>query len=207
VHGQAVLVVPDDYHEDERSYFIFDRQNQVQLKGYSAMKFPKYADDWRLRAAPKNKAEEALQSKERTIGDYATCGEYAYYTQHDGEKTNFYRVKTDNTGATLLKENTGIFQLVAVGGKLFCHAYHPTKKSAWGSDQIEIYLLDTNGKVVEVLLSYGENREGNSGYGIVPYDGKLMVSAWGAYGPSRLEFLYDPATGAKFPADNNANHQ
>ena len=201
IYGNAVLESFKTDSERDSNFYIFDRDNQVQLLTFKEINFPNY---WG-REAPKNKAEEYLRStpeEEGRIWSYITCGNYVYYSQYttDWEKRNFYRIKTDGTERKLLRENTNITYLVSAGSKLFCRAYHPTIKNKWDARQIDLYLLDMDGKVVEVLFSYMEDTEGNSGYGVFPYGEKLMVRYGVIYGPGYFEFLYDPATGARFPA-------
>ena len=205
--GQAVLQEcrSDDGRRD--NYYVFDKHNQVQQKRYDEIRLVEYWD-WKREVSPKNKAEEALNSK--GIGRYITCGAYVYYVQsgQDGTKDDFYRVKIDNTEHKLLRGNTNIIQLKSAGDKLFCQAYNPTKTRQSSEDsevsrQIDIYLLDEDGKHAKTLFHYWDNTEGNSGYGLMSYGDKLMVTHSVIYAPERFAFLYDPATAAKFPAQND----
>jgi len=183
---------------------VYDANNQAQLTRLRDLNFPKYWD-WRRREAPKNKAEEDLLSIPRgeagCVYEYATCGKYVYYVQRDNDtrEDNLYRVNTDGTERKLLRESTNIWWLQSVGGKLFCQAWHPTIKRDERS-QIDMCLLDEEGKVEEVLFKYWDDTEGNIGYGMAPYGGMLMVTYDVIYGPVYFKFLYDPATGARFPA-------
>ena len=185
--------------------YVYDANNQAQLTRLRDLNFPKHWD-WRKKEAPKNKAEEDLLSIPRGeigwINEYVTCGEYVYYVQrdYDTRQNNFYRVNTDGTERKLLRENTTIDYLVSTGSKLLCEAYHPTEVDEWGNGKAEFYLLDMNGKVVDVLLSYWVDDQGNVGNGLLPYGDKVMVIHSVIYCPPSFTFLYDPATGARFPA-------
>jgi len=50
--------------------------------------------------------------------------------------------------------------------------------------------------------THWDDTEGNSGYGIESYGDKLMVTFGVIYGTSSFQFLYDPATGVRFPAQD-----
>ena len=195
LEGNAVLV--DCQTSEKNDYYSIDRDNCARQEASDEVNLAKYWD-WR-EGTPKNKAEEILDKEKK--GPYVTCGEYTYYMQDatNRDRRDFYRMNTDGTGRKLLRESTNIFQLCSAGGKLFCQAWHPTIRRG-ESRQIDIYLLDENGKVKEVLFNYWDNTEGNSGYGLASYGEKLMVTYSVIYGPGYFEFLYDPATGARFPA-------
>jgi len=194
--GNAVLV--DCQTSEYNNYYVFDKNNQVQLNQLGGMHF---ATRYEVEPLRKNKAEEDLYAI-YGCGPYITCGAYVYYVQYnpDWDRRDFYRVNTDGTGRKLLREDTNIFQLHSLGGKLFCQAYHPTEVDKWDARQIDMYLLDKEGKVKEVLFHYYEDTEGNSGYGLASYGDKLMVTYGVIYGQPSFFFLYDPATGARFPA-------
>jgi len=190
--------------------YVYDAENQAQLTRIRDLNLPKYWD-WRKREAPKNKAEEAILATygneesgptDYYISTYASCGNYTYFVgySYETQQSNLYRRNTDGTGRKLLRENTNIDYLVSAGGKLFCRAYHPTVRNEWGAGQLDMYLLNEDGKVEEVLFSYGEDTEGNSGYSIFPYDDKIIIEYHVIYSRPGFLFLYDPATGARFPA-------
>ena len=106
--------------------------------------------------------------------------------------------KTFGTERKLLLEKTNITSLVSAGGRLFCYAFHPTIVDEWGAEQIDMYLLDEEGQVAD----YWDDTEGNSGYGMTAYGDKLLVWLSSIYSQDSFTFLYDPATGARFPAQS-----
>ena len=202
LEGQAVLVYIRDAHIEQNDYYIFDEKNQVQLKSYNEMNF---AVGWTK--APQNEMEKALREtpeEEGRIWECATAGDYVYYVQHeyDTQQQNLYRVKIDGTERKLLREKTNILYLQSTGDKLFCEAANPTfrPKNEWEGGQIDIYLLDKEGKVAEILFHYRDDTQGNASYGLRCYGDKMMVMYYSIYCPSTFVFLYDPATGARFPA-------
>jgi len=200
IDGRAALVPDEDSIYDD--CYVVDANNQVQIVKTSDINLPKHWD-WRKKEAPKNKAEEELFKLSREdgwINEYVTCEEYVYFILYDNGGPNFYRMKTDGTQRKLLREKTNIDYLISAGDKLLCSAYHPTIKNEWGCRQLDFYLLDENGKVVDVLYSYMEDDQGNVGYGLHSYGDKVIVMLGVIYCPTTFEFLYDPATGARFPA-------
>jgi len=50
------------------------------------------------------------------------------------------------------------------------------------------------------LLPEYDDDQGNSGYGLELYGNNVMLMYYVIYSPPRFQFLYDPATGARFPA-------
>jgi len=201
IDGRATLVPDEDSIYDD--CYVIDTKNRVQITKARDLNLPKH---WGKEAL-KNKAEEELFKLSREdgwINEYVTCEEYVYYIKFDYDndigQRNFYRMKIDGTERKLLRESTNIDYLISAGGKLLCSAYHPTIKNEWGCRQIDFYLLDENGKVMDVLFSYIEDDQGNVGYGLLPYGDKVIVLLGVIYCPSTIKFLYDPATGARFPA-------
>jgi len=199
--GRAVLVDPCSDQQEEYRFYVFDKSNQVCFSALEGINFPvRYGTE-----APKNKAEEELRKLTRNdgwINEYVTCGEYVYYILYEDGIPNFYRVRTDGTERMLLREKTNIQVLCSAGDMLFCLAYNPTfrPKNDWEGGQIDICHLNKEGKVDKVLFHYQEDTEGNSGYGLLLYGNKVLVVGFSIYGPGYFVFLYDPATGAKFPA-------
>jgi|GEM_PF-2440630 len=185
-------------------FYVFDRQNKVQLKTYDEMSFVEYFDE-----VPQTAIEELviMPDEETRIWDSVTAGDFLYYLQYSTTNewriTDLYRIKKDGTEQELLRENTNILGLYSVKDQLLCVTYTSPKEWNASDDEeheIEICLLDNDGEFGKVLFRYIENSMGNSAYGVVSYDGKAMLRFYRIYSLSSFEFLYDTGTGVAFPA-------
>jgi len=50
-------------------------------------------------------------------------------------------------------------------------------------------------------MQYWDDTEGNSGYGLVDIDGKLMINFSTIYGPTCFKLFYDTETNEVFPGE------
>ena len=197
----------DDMVDDEGVlFYVFQADNTVQSMAYEELNMGRRQSS---KYIPANRTEEMLLNDDN-IWNAATVGNFVYYTQNDPDhkdrntnpRKDFFRIKFDGTERKLLRENTNIFALYSSGGKLLAHAWNPTV--TLGDDgyvrQIDMYLLNQEGKVDKTIFRCWDNTEGNSGYYLSPYGDHMIIVRWGIYSGSFFAFVYDPVAQISFPA-------
>ena len=177
-----------------RGSWRIDAANQVKREDISY----ELRDDARL-DKPTTEAEKALAEGEK-IRSYAACNGWLYSVEWSAlgnGSSNLWRMKPDGTEKELLREDTHVYQLLAVNNKLFAMAAYPinVEEEDWTNDKLMLHELDAMGKPLwnKACGFAGEN----NWYNAWRFGDMLLVTEH-TYGDGRYEWftmLYDPATG------------
>ena len=127
----------------------------------------------------------------------AQVGEWVYSLEYADKTLNLYRANADGTKKKLLRENTNIWQLYSVEGKLYCTALDITRLDEEAETGVAVYLLNRDGKAEKVLYrgySY------DTSHAVLPFYGMAMVKRFHVYGGRDGYFaaLYNPKNDALF---------
>lgn len=193
--GSPALRIWNGWDSGYATHIIFGQGNAPRLAdGYSIPRYP-YEEIPAPCMEPRNKAEKSLATREDIVC-YATHMGNVYYVQRMDQmsyESNFYRVKTDGSGETLLRAKTNIFELWSEDDRLFCFAGLPDDfNEAYG-----FYLLNDSGKVAQTI-AHGYDGEWACTY-IERLD-ELMLFLEGNHWRSEdvLLAVYDPTRGEVF---------